>query len=224
MWLKASTARPTSSRGGAPGCPPVSSLRDQSPAAKSVSAAVSCWIGRLTPWAMNTSGSSDTSHAAPSSTSSVSVNPRRRSRVSISFDEPARLSKLGGQLLHADAAQVTAEDLDAAPVSGTVGSPHVVHTLAAGPRHAKALRLTALPERADGLWPRGRVRRRVHRRPCPACERVLLQRVAFPLIEQLRGSLERARESVEFARCRIPQAAVEERRRDPHGGAERQQG
>ena len=49
------------------GFAPVSSRRDQSPPAKSVSAAVSCWIGRLTRWAMKTSGSSETSHAAPSS-------------------------------------------------------------------------------------------------------------------------------------------------------------
>ena len=41
--------------------PPVSSRRDQSPPAKSVSAAVSCWIGRLTRCAMSTSGTSETS-------------------------------------------------------------------------------------------------------------------------------------------------------------------
>ena len=185
---------------------------------------MSCWIGRLTRWAMSTSGSSETSHAAPSSTSSVSVNPRRRSRASIAFDEPARLSNLGGQLFHADAAQITAVDLDAGPAAGTVDAPHVVHALAAGARHAEALGLAALPERSDGLGPLRRVRRRVDRRARPARERVLLQRVAFPLVELFRGVLERPGQSIELARRRISEAAVEERRRDPDGCAERQQG
>ena len=58
----------------------------------------------------------------------------------------------------------------------------------------------------------------------PPGERVLLQRVAFALVELLRGGLERPRQPIELARRRVAEAAVEERRRDPDGGAERQQG
>ena len=139
--------------------------------------------------------------------------------------EAARLSNLGGQLFHADAAQVAAVDLDAGLAAGTVHAPHVVHALAAGARTRRSARAPRSPRTI------GRTRATrdafaaayvVGRRP--ARERVLLQRVAFPLVELLRGGLERPGESIELARCRVAQAAVEERRRDPDGCAERQQG
>ena len=90
-------------------------------------------------------------------------SPPQIARIDL-VHEAARLPQLGGQLLHADAAQVAAGDLDATRAAGPVRPPHVVDALAAGPRHAKALGLTALPERSDGLGPLGRVRRRVDRR------------------------------------------------------------
>ena len=224
MWLKASTARPTSSRGGRARFP--ASLQPSRPVA---TGEIGQRRGELLDRPAHAVGDQHQRQQRHEPRGTEQHEQRQResppqiARIDL-VHEAARLSKLRGQLLHADAAQVTAVDLDATHVAGTVRSPHVVHALAAGARHAKALGLAALPERSDGLGPLGRVRRRVHRRRCPARERVLLQRVAFPLVELLRGGLERPRESIELARCRIAQAAVEERRRDPDGGAERQQG
>ena len=171
---------------------------------------MSCWIGRLTRWAMKTSGSSDTSHAAPSSTSSVSVNPRRRSRASIDVHELARLSKLGRQLLHADAAQVAAVDLDAAAVAGPV------RRAACNPRDRRRSRTrrSARARRSPRTTRTGsghscRVRRpRTIVGAAPARERVLLQRVAFALVELLRrwlrasATVDRARRSSRSRRLR----------------------
>ncbi len=139
-------------------------------------------------------------------------------------DELPGLSKLGGQLFHADARQITAVDLDFRRAVRPVDPPHVVHTLAASAGDAEALGLTALPERSDRLGPPRRVRCRVGRRVRPPGEGVLLQSVAFALVELLRGVLERPGQAIELARRRIAKAAIEERRRDPDSGAERQQG
>jgi hypothetical protein len=105
-------------------------------------------------------------------------------------DEAARSAKLSGQLFHADATQIAAVDLDAR--AGRIVHPaHVVHALAVRSRYAETLALAALPERSNGLGPRCRVRRREHGRGRPPRERVQLQRVAFALVELLRGGLER---------------------------------
>ena len=139
-------------------------------------------------------------------------------------DELTGLSKLGGQLFHADAAQITAVDVDPRRTIRGVDPPHVVHALAASTGYAEALGLTALPERSDRLRPPRGVRCRVGRGAHPPGEAVVLQRRAFALVELFGGVLERPGQSIELARRRIAEAAIEERRRDPDGGAERHQG
>ena len=138
--------------------------------------------------------------------------------------EAASVSNLSGQLIHPDAAQVPAVDLDAGLTARTIHTPHVVHALPAGPRDDEALGLPALPERSDLIRPLLRVRLHVRRRASPARERVLLQGITFALVELLRGELERPGQLVELPGCRVAEAAVEERRGDPDGRAERQQG
>ena len=224
MWLNASTARPTSSRGGSAGFR--AGLQPPRPVA---AGEIGERRGELLDRPADPVGDQHQRQQRdePRRTEQHEQRQRESTPQVARIDrvhEAARLSNLGGQLLHADAAQVTAVDLDAGLAAGTVHAPHVVHALAAGPRHAEALGLAALPERSDrarATPPRSPPRRSSAR---PARERVLLQRVAFPLVELLRGGLERPRESIELARRRIAQAAVEERRRDPDGGAERQQG
>ena len=76
--------------------------------------------------------------------------------------EPPRFPDLRGQLLHADAAEVAAIDLDAGAGAGGADAPHVVHALAVGAGDAEAFGFAALPERSNGLGPvrAGRRRRR----------------------------------------------------------------
>ena len=149
MRLNASTARPTSSRGALPGVAP--GLDAARPVA---GGEVGEPCGELLDRAADAVGDVDerrerASHAAPSSTSSVSVKPRRRSRLSIDSTSWRVCAQLGRQLIHPDAAQVAAVRLDAARrAPAPVAAAQVVDVVAAGARQAEALGLAAVPERA----------------------------------------------------------------------------
>ena len=82
--------------------------RSQSPAAKSVSPAVSCRIGRLMRCAMKSSGASETSQTMATRRSSVSVKPRRRSRASIDPTSSRACRSFVDSSCMMDAAQVAA--------------------------------------------------------------------------------------------------------------------
>ena len=133
--------------------------------------------------------------------------PPQIARIDLAH-ETARLSKLGGQLLHADAAQVTAVDLDATHVAGTVRAPHVVHALAARRptrRSAQPHRSPRTSGRARATRPRSSPRVRVGRvcgrraRPASA-RRVPADRTASRW-SRASARVDRARRSSHTAGC-----------------------
>ena len=139
------------------------------------------------------------------------------------LDEAACLAQFVGHPIHADAAEIPAIRGDAARcVRRAVPAPQIVDVIAAGAGGAESLRLAAVPERAHGRRPRCQVRRRVDDRFGASGQSLLLQRVAFTLVELPDGGFERPGQAIDFAGRRIAQAPIQQRRRDPERREERQ--
>ena len=184
---------------------------------------MSCWIGRLMRCAMKTSGASETSHAAPSSSEQREREAAPQIAALDRLRRAARVCRSSADSCSMRMPREIAADRPrrrAAPVR--VAAPQVVHVIAAGSRQAEALGFAALPERATARASVAASGDGVRRRRDAAGQRVLLQRVALALIELPHGRFERARQPIEFAGRRVAEAAIEQRRRDPDRRGQRQ--
>ena len=154
MRLKASTARPTSSRGGVPGSPP--GLEPSRPVARRK---VREAFGELLDRPADPMRDEDERRQRDEPRRAEQQEQREREPAPEvaaldRFHELPRLPQLARELLHADAARgrgcTPARRAAPAPSSR---APQVVDVIAAGSGQAEPLGLAAVPERPDGVRP-----------------------------------------------------------------------